>query len=125
MHRPGVGLKDAEMEERLGKVEEKIGDIRSDQSAIKENLAMMGKTMETLADVRSETLHIIKQQEQDRKDHDEIFQRLRTSESGRAAHDEKHKVANNRIDDLEGNQRWGVITVLGLIIVYVFKRLFF
>ena len=112
------------MEARLVKLEEKIGDIRADQSAIKENLTMMSKTLGTLADVRSETLHIIKQQEQDKKDHDEIFTRLRAAESGSVAHDEKQKVANDRIDDLEDNQRWGVILILGSIVAYVFKKLF-
>ena len=112
------------MEERLVKLEDKIGDIKADQSAIKENLTMMGKTLETLADIRSETLHIMKQQKDDKKDHDEIFSRLRIAESGRVACDVKHAAEKKRVTQLETNQRWGVIVIVGSIITFAIKKIF-
>ena len=136
------------MDARVGKIEDKIGKIGEDQSAIKENLTMMGKTLGTLADVRAETLHLMKQQESDKKDHDEIFSRLRTAETTQAAYksdkkdhdeifkrlrdvengrtrsDEKHRVTKDAVAKLETNQRWGVIVVLGTIISYAIKKIF-
>ena len=112
------------IETRVGKIEDKIGKIGEDQSAIKENLTMMGKTLGTLADVRSETLHLMKQQESDKKDHEEIFARLRKIESGRAACEEKHIVTKTAVKQLESNQRWGVVALLGTIITYAAKKLF-
>lgn len=109
------------MESRLEKVESKLGDIREDQSAIKESLATMGKTLNVLANVRSETLYLMKQREQDTRDHDEIFSRLRKVENGRTSCDEKHITVKESIGDVKSSQRKIVFFVLCTIIAYVFK----
>jgi len=112
------------MESRLEKLEDKLGDIRADQSSIKKHIELMGKTLGTLADVRSETLHIMKQQAQDRKEHEEIFIRLRKVEAGRVACDERHKTSEASTGELKSDQRWVVGLIFASICGYVFKKLF-
>lgn len=112
------------MESRLGKIEDKLGNMLADQSAIKQHVEMMSKTLTTLADVRAETLHIMKRQEQDKKEHDEIFLRLRKVEAGRVACDERHKTSKTSTGKLESNQKWGVVFIIGSIGGYVFRKLF-
>ncbi len=112
------------MEARMEKLESNIGDIRVGQAGIKTSLNMMEKTLDTLVDLRAESLHLIKMHEQDRKDHDEIFCRLRKAEEGRATCDEKHTVVNQAVEKLEKNQKWGVLFIVASIGTYIFKKLF-
>lgn len=50
-----------------------------------------------------------------------LEQQLKTDTLERQVLEEKIKVANNRISDLENNQRWIVITIIGAIIAAVLK----
>lgn len=50
-----------------------------------------------------------------------LEQKLKTEDAERKVLEEKLKVANNRISDLENNQRWIVITLIGSIIAAVIK----
>ena len=84
----------------------------------------MCETLNTLADVRAETLHVMKVQENNAREHDEIFARLRQIETDRAACSSERETDGERIDDLEDNQKWGVITVLAGIIGLAIKKLF-
>ncbi len=113
------------MENRLEKVEDKLSDIKADQSAIRTSVTMMEKTLTELADVRSEQLHIMKQQEEYKQDHDEIFTRLRKAEQGRASCDEKHKFIKNDVIALKKNQRWGIVLIIGSFLSLIIKKTFF
>lgn len=108
---------------RLSKLEDKIGDIAVDQAACKQHMSQMCETLTMLADVRAETLHIMKVQENNVRDHDEIFQRLRTVETERAGCSASRKTDSGKIKDLENNQRWVAISVIGTIILIGLKMM--
>ena len=59
----------------------------------------------------------MKQQAQDKKDHEKIFGRLRLTENDRTVCDEKDTTVKNSIGKLEGNQKWGVVIILGTQII--------
>lgn len=50
-----------------------------------------------------------------------LEQQLKTDTLERQVIEEKIKVANNRISDLENNQRWVVITIIGIVIGAILK----
>ena len=50
-----------------------------------------------------------------------LEQQLKTDTLERQVIEEKIKVANNRISDLESNQRWLVVTIIGVVIAAVLK----
>ena len=52
-----------------------------------------------------------------------LEQQLKTDTLERQVIEEKIKVANNRIGDLESNQKWLVVTVVGAIIVAILKTI--
>lgn len=108
------------MENRLVKVECKIDNILVDQAEIKTKVTSINDILSTLIDVRAETLHLIKQQIQDQKEHDEMFIRLRAVENGQIATSKDITLSveivrpiEASVKKLENNQRWGVITILG------------
>lgn len=133
-------------EERLIKVEDKLNDIKVDLSAIRANSIIMGKTLHTLADIRAETLHLIKQQDEYNKEQDEIFNRLREMEKGQVACKmnhittknkiivlEKNQIAackihhttvKNKVLALEKNQRWGILFIIGSVLTYAVPKIF-
>jgi len=112
---------------RLHVLEEKIGDIRTDQAVIRSDLNTISETLATLVDLRAESLHLIRQQEINQKDHDELFERLRCIESKQAAGKALRGSTTTRVNKLERNQRWATTTsilMLGSIIAYGVKSLF-
>ena len=135
-----------ENENRLIKVEDRLTNIQSDLSAIRENSIIMGKTLSTLADIRSETLHLMREQDKYNKEQDNIFVRVRELEKGSVACKMKHTATQNKILALEKhqtiacninhttiknkilalekNQRWVVLFIIGSILTYVIPKVF-
>ncbi len=111
------------MDQRLENLEKSVAAIRDAQAEIRTGQAVNNKAVEgiekslaMLTDLRAETLHLMKMQDHDHKEHDEVFERLRNVEK---------ENAGARLNKLETNQRWGVVTIIGLILVNVFKHIFF
>lgn len=110
---------------RLTKMEDQISNIRADQSSIKTTLNTLSEAIKVLVDIRGETLHIVKQQERNNGEHDEIFERLRNVETALSNYKIEKKSINDDILNLEANQKWGVITIIGAVIAYAIRKVFF
>lgn len=71
------------VEKRLENLEEAVTDVKVSMAGMTMAVDGIGKTLATLVDVRSETLHLVKSQDEARGERDEIFKRLRVIEAGR------------------------------------------
>ncbi len=110
------------MSTHLESLEKKIGEIAADQAVCREHMAKMCETLTILADLRAETIHILKTQEKTEKEHDEIFQRLRTIETARAGCGAAREGDSVKIAGLEKNQRWVVGVVVGVVLIAIIKH---
>lgn len=71
------------VEKRLGNLEKVVTEIRVSQAGMAQAVDGISEALASLVDMRAESLHIIKSQEEARADRDEIFSRLRKMEAGR------------------------------------------
>ncbi len=123
---PTEAINRTEMKERVLSLESNVGVVREEYSGLKQHMETMSDALSKLADVRAETLHIIKQQEQNLIDHEGIFKRMRETELAVTSNSTNLKTAMDDIKSLKKNQRWAVITpivvVAGSIVGVITKK---
>lgn len=105
--------KDLAVEERLKQVEETLIVVAEHQKIANRELGKISDTLSIMAELRGEMVSLVRQQQSNSKEHDEIFTRLRSVETHQTLCGQKREDDSNAIAALRGNQRWAILSIFG------------
>ena len=107
----------AEILNKLNKLESAQTGMQAELKVVSQAMNRLARTSEQIVELRAESLHMIKTQEKIEQTHDELFGRLRNLETWKGGVDTKIKNICLNVTDLQKNQRWVAMTVIGALIV--------